>query len=1133
MSTPNPPTHATALPNGPSVHETLGGSIVRLRRRLIVRSVLWWIGCIVGVLSLGVGLDMAFHFGAILRWMILVGLVVLGAWGYRRWIGRTLDVVPTPSDLALNLTRPEPGLAAIVDLPDTINTDPIERALIQAINEQSSRHLNQSAARATLRRGPMYEMVGIVLGLVLLGILSINSPILIQIGARRMLTPWTQAQWPKQFEIHLLEHAQHHPSDRAFLAGAAIGPSLDDPDASVRWRLVDAQNQPIINWTTLALNKQNQAGDGQLYDQLLPIHTLSANSIPDGTTLEYRIQTRDDQSPAQRIAIVHPPKLQRVESIITLPEYAKGLDVSGSRFIVGQHTLNPPSLSLGPILAGSSVNLRWVFDSPVSESDSGLPVSNTIEKTIAPSQSDRFDIHVTDQYGLDPRGSLDIFVQIVSDAPPEATITNPSTDLVVGQRAVIQVDGLVTDDLGLSSAAIDRVIIGNPTETTQIFEINPDRLQRQSVTAQLDLEQLNLEPGHSIEIIAIGTDIGGLVGRSPPRVLRIVEDQAIIELVETQLGSISEILRRLDDRQRELIAKTHNSPVSPNDQSALTEQLQSRIESIDALEQQLEQSRIRDPQLSPMLKALDRGLSAATDQSERASRSLEREHTPQALQQMQAVRDQLEGAMTMLDRGQDTWMARRAIEELRAKVQELLEDTQQLGKHTAGKSMDELTQDQRSMLQKILDKQRQTANDARETLDGLDQQANALDQNNPTGAQGIRDAATQGRNSGIEEQLAQAGEEIAQNQTSSAAGTQQQVLEELDNMLEQIEQAEKKRDSALRRKLASLIESIKAIIDDQNHELARIDQGKPNLDQPLIALRTNTLAIRDEAAAAYPETQSIADSLTRATESQSKAIVALRAEPVDLNLARQSELAALVHLQSALDEAQRQDEAAADRQAQKLRDQLKEHYQSALETQSQITIQTQPMIGQQLTRRQRAKARQLSNQEDTLNTQLRDMLDQTTELRDAPIFSLAHDQMELLLHAISKDLKERSLDHRIVQDQQSVAMILSALVEVLGDSPQPESEDFEDGQNADGGGQGGGGPEPVIPPIAQLRLLRSLQQLTAIQTRALNESDAPDPARIDQTGQLQRDLADKGLQLIKDMNQPPQSDEQPHMESDE
>jgi len=55
---------------------------------------------------------------------------------------------------------------------------------------------------------------------------------------------------------------------------------------------------------------------------------------------------------------------------------------------------------------------------------------------------------------------------------------------------------------------------------------------------------------------------------------------------------------------------------------------------------------------------------------------------------------------------------------------------------------------------------------------------------------------------------------------------------------------------------------------------------------------------------------------------------------------------------------------------------------------------------------------------------------------------------------------------------------------------------------------------------------RTLQQLTATQTRAISESDAPDPRRIRQIGQLQQDLAEKGQKLIEDMNPPPPIDEQ-------
>jgi hypothetical protein len=238
-------------------------------------------------------------------------------------------------------------------------------------------------------------------------------------------------------------------------------------------------------------------------------------------------------------------------------------------------------------------------------------------------------------------------------------------------------------------------------------------------------------------------------------------------------------------------------------------------------------------------------------------------------------------------------------------------------------------------------------------------------------------------------------------------------------------------------------------------------------------------------------------------------------------------------MQAALDEAERQDEMAADRLSKQLRDELRKKYEVSLKDQSTITTETKPLVGQNLDRRQRAKARQLGGLESDLREQLDAMLNETEELSEAPIFALAHDQLNLLLRSVEESFGGRTLDPMIVHDQQSIAMILTALIDVLGDSQQPESEDFEDGQSGDGGGQGGSGDEPVIPPIAQLLLLKTLQELTATQTRALNESDIQDPQRIDQIGRLQRDLAEKGQQLIEEMNQSPQPDEQSIEETQE
>jgi hypothetical protein len=96
--------------------------------------------------------------------------------------------------------------------------------------------------------------------------------------------------------------------------------------------------------------------------------------------------------------------------------------------------------------------------------------------------------------------------------------------------------------------------------------------------------------------------------------------------------------------------------------------------------------------------------------------------------------------------------------------------------------------------------------------------------------------------------------------------------------------------------------------------------------------------------------------------------------------------------------------------------------------------------------------------------------------------------------------------------------VLRSLVEALSQSP--DEKDFREAQggNSGGGGQNGG-PRPIIPPIAELKLLRAMQQDTALRTRALAEAQKPDEAELDEVGSVQRDLAKQGTALIKKLSQ--------------
>src|SRR4030095_14313789 len=91
-----------------------------------------------------------------------------------------------------------------------------------------------------------------------------------------------------------------------------------------------------------------------------------------------------------------------------------------------------------------------------------------------------------------------------------------------------------------------------------------------------------------------------------------------------------------------------------------------------------------------------------------------------------------------------------------------------------------------------------------------------------------------------------------QNQTSSANEQQQQAMDAMQGMLQDLQEASKNRDATLRRVLASIIESLDKLINEQDTQIAALAAAVPDgvftgLDAPMIGLNQNTLGVAKQA----------------------------------------------------------------------------------------------------------------------------------------------------------------------------------------------------------------------------------------------------------------------------------------------
>ena len=104
---------------------------------------------------------------------------------------------------------------------------------------------------------------------------------------------------------------------------------------------------------------------------------------------------------------------------------------------------------------------------------------------------------------------------------------------------------------------------------------------------------------------------------------------------------------------------------------------------------------------------------------------------------------------------------------------------------------------------------------------------------------------------------------------------------------------------------------------------------------------------------------------------------------------------------------------------------------------------------------------------------------------------------------------------------------ITGLIEALEDSQPPEDpfgQEQAGGGGAGGGGEQAGGPQSLIPPIAELKMLRSMQRQILEATRRIDtERSEGDPveSRLIELSEMQSDLHGVATALIASMEPDP------------
>ncbi|RMH13562.1 MAG: hypothetical protein D6695_03675 [Planctomycetota bacterium] len=1050
-----------------------------------------------------------------------------------------------------------------------------QRAIAEAVTRwRAAQH------HGFLQPGPAAQSLCVLAAALLgTGALVALEPQLARIGAQRMLAPWSGAEWPKRQLALDLTPSDVHAIDEALAMRAAIMRTNRAPGKTpvkVQYRArADGQQGP---WRSATLTGQNRrtrlasidaqlTGEGELYERLLdPIEVLgSLEPPPEEGFIDYRFFTEDDQTPLRSVRIVTPPRVVRAQASIQPPDYAApyadrvGLAV-GNSLDLGRG--DDERALVSKVLAGSRLSLLVQSSKPVHAEESQLPwlddlrssahdVNVRIESeriliSAVLDASVRIPVELIDEYGFPSREESIYVFDVASDNPPEPIVSTPANDEQMIPTAAVELIGQARDDLGVVAVALERRIARRPTDSegapaepiepwieTQSWSGSPTG--QASVRVMLDLGSMGVRAGDEVWITATALDSYAAAGlgrepvRSSVRKLRIISQSELIEHIRAELGGLRQTAIRLDEQQAELRAQLLDQGPSrglSSQQGELTDRIAAQQTTLDRLQSRLARNGLDDQALAGLLRDAKSFIASAASASSQAAEQIAEQaesktDSRQAERNQQRVRDELASLIDQLDRGEDGWVARRTVERLLEEQREIIEQTRQASERMLGRDVEDLTPQQRSELDMIAERQREAARQAAEAIDELAERARQLSQADPAQAAAMAEAARQGRQQQIPQELDQAANEIQQNRTSSAQQGQQQAAEALERMLEELDQAERNRNAALLRRLASLIESLETLIRVQENQIEALTQARvinqpEKLDQGMIHLHDNTLAVSTEVR--DPELTSVRAPLEQAIAAQASAISALRAETPDLETAGREEQESLLKLREARDEAERLEREAQQREQERIRRELRQAYRDQLEQQIVVRDEARRLEGKQLSRRDRASARGLGQREQTIHDALNDLVVSTEGLSEAAVFDFAHRRLATLTETAARQLQLGLVDAGALQSLDEAVSLLQSLVEALA-PPQHQSE-FDAGAAGAGGGGGAGSDQQqdLLPPIAELKLLRALQALVAEQTRAVAES-SNDPDQVDRLAELQNELAAQARSLIERMQQ--------------
>lgn len=503
---------------------------------------------------------------------------------------------------------------------------------------------------------------------------------------------------------------------------------------------------------------------------------------------------------------------------------------------------------------------------------------------------------------------------------------------------------------------------------------------------------------------------------------------------------------------------------------------------------------------------------------------LAREHQEQVIESLDAMLEQLEKWESVAE-------VVNEAREVERKQAEISKETTQLDAQTMGKSAEALSREEQAAIAAAAAKQDDLSQQLNRLEQKMSRQAQRAGQEDKAAADAMSEAQQKSKESNLTGKMAEAAKGIRENHLSEAGRQQSEVQKTLREIVASLEDRQEQELKRLVKDLAQAEEDLEGIREEQRRlqketedaqaiqdpekrkdELARLQRRQAELQKKAeeFARRLSRLQARSASQSSGKAASRMADASRSLEQDQQNQAIDKQEEALE----------ELQEAQDRLAEARQEaEEQLAREQLAKVADSLRDIHQRQLALKAHVERLEGIRQEGEWTRAQIQTLLGLARAEGGLAEEAAALKERLTQ---AKVFVMVLEQaVELMRHA-SAQLGERVADARAQRAMDRAAKKFARLLDSLGRDPSRGGGGNRQQEEGEGGAGQSGDGEDGIPSLAQIKLLKGLQEEILEETQELaqarndNEWSAEERERFEDLSKRQGRLAD----LIRELTQP-------------